>query len=152
MPSTSQDAKIELPWIEQLTDVGDDAPSIAEKCQLVEMIRSASPQLGTQLDRFLLEESVRLRRGLLEARVHQEKLQGVVEQLTALPWFAGTFLCPVATPHGQQALIAQGNSQRSSWPGRWAGAGFPGDRGRGLSQSGTERGAGQGAWRTGAVR
>jgi proteasome-associated ATPase len=112
MSRRPESAVLEPPVLEKLTAVGDGAPSVDEKFQYVQAIRALSPDVSHKLDRFFLEDAVRMRLGLLEAKAHQAKLKEILEALGATPWFPATYIRPVATPLGDRVIVAHGSSFR----------------------------------------
>jgi len=102
----------ESPFIQQLAAEGEGAPSIEQKLELMQIARDQSPELAMELDRYLLEDSASLRADLKDIRQHQEKLKGVLEELTATPWHPAIFLDRVPTSLGDRAAVAHGNAVR----------------------------------------
>ena len=102
----------DLPFLYELTAIGEGAPTVDEKCQIVEAIREHSPEFGPRLDRFWIEHIASLGTDLLEAQKNQEELKQVLQKLTADPWHSAIFLSPVTTSKGRRAVVAYANSQR----------------------------------------
>ncbi|MEK6324272.1 MAG: AAA family ATPase [Acidobacteriota bacterium] len=109
--SPRQDADIAT-LLKQLTDVGEEAPSIEEKVQIAHLIRGQSRDSGKQVDHFLIDEVTRLRLGLGEARVHQEKLQSMLDELTAPPWHPAIYLGLAPMESREAAMVMYGSSRR----------------------------------------
>lgn len=78
-----------------LRSAGQNAPSVEDKCQVIELFRRQSPELGQQVDRLLIEDTQQLRSGLAEAQVNLHRLKEMLDKATAPPWHAGIFLRPL---------------------------------------------------------
>ncbi|MEE8141582.1 MAG: AAA family ATPase [Planctomycetota bacterium] len=91
--------------------IRSDQTSPEEKLLILVSLRSSS-EFALSLDKFLLNEIAQLRHGLEEARTAQSKFKEVLEQLTAPPWHAATFLGMVETPHGSRLEVLYNNSRR----------------------------------------
>jgi len=109
--SPRQDADIAT-LLNQLTAVGDDAPSVEEKVQITQLIRSQSRDSAKQVDQFLIDELTRLRLGLEGARDVQAKLQSMLDKLTSPPWHPAIFLGLAPMDSGEAAMVMSGNSRR----------------------------------------
>ena len=97
---------------QQLTAVGDGAPSQEQKLELARAIRAHSPEASQRLDRFLVKEVARLRTGLTQADAKQGELARVLEKLSAPPWHAAVFLGTAETDRGPGAMVAHGAGRR----------------------------------------
>ena len=109
--SPRQDADIAT-LLNQLTAIGDDAPSVEEKVQITQLIRSQSRDSAKQVDQFLIDELTRLRLGLEGARDVQAKLQSMLDKLTSPPWHPAIFLGLAPMDSGEAAMVMSGNSRR----------------------------------------
>ena len=98
--------------LNQLTAVGDQAPSVEEKVQIAQLIRSQSRDSAKQVDHFLLDELTRLRLGLEGARDSQGKLQSMLDKLTSPPWHPAIFLGLAPMDDREAAMVMFGNSRR----------------------------------------
>jgi len=98
--------------MERLKAVGTGAPTVDEKLRLLQEIRGYSREIGQHTDKFLIEELSALQAGLTEARVNQEKLRELLENMTAPPLHPAVFLGLVPTTLGEGAMITWGNSRR----------------------------------------
>ena len=101
-----------LTMCRQLTAVGEGAPSLAEKVELLRSLRRVSPESAQKMDGFLLEEIARVRAGLLEAQETQNEFRELFEKLTAPPFYPAIFLARLPAPEGDQALVISGNAHR----------------------------------------
>jgi proteasome-associated ATPase len=110
MTRTRQDADI-AQLLNQLTAVGDEAPSIEEKVQIVHLIRGQSRDSGSQVDRFLIDEVTRMRVGLDEALSNHIKLQSMLDELTRPPWHPAIFLGLAPMENRDAAMVMSGNSR-----------------------------------------
>lgn len=108
----TQHTEAEIPFYNHLMAVGEDAPSLEEKVDLVQSIRGSSPDRGRRLDHFLLDQLTRCRLGLNEAQAAHEELRQILEQLNAPPWYPALFLRPVAMELGPRALVLHGGMRR----------------------------------------
>lgn len=101
--------------LKRLADAGANAPTVEEKVLLLQQIRAHSADAAQSADRFLLEELSGLGAGLAEARVNQEKLRVMLEEMTAPPLHPAVFvgLVPLAGDGGgDAAMITVGSSRR----------------------------------------
>jgi proteasome-associated ATPase len=106
-----QDADITT-LLNQLTAVGEDAPSIEEKVQIAHLIRTQSRDAARQVDRFLIDEVTRTRLGLIEASDIQMKLQTMLDELTSPPWHPAIFLGLAPMEARDAAMVMCGSSRR----------------------------------------
>jgi proteasome-associated ATPase len=98
--------------LDQLVAIGLTAPNLDTRCELAALLRASSPETALKVDRFLIDQAVRARRGLERAREEQRRLKETLERLTAPPWHPAVFLGAVDTGGLQAALVAQGSSRR----------------------------------------
>lgn len=110
--------------LEGLRSMGEGAPSLEEKCQILQRARAQSPEMALHVDRMMVEEADRMRTGLEEARTNLQKLKKVLDRMTSPPWLAGIFLHAVDDPDilasllfgqgepGQRAMIYHGGARR----------------------------------------
>ncbi len=98
----------------RLRAVGDDAPTLDEKCGILAAARAQDAGLAERLDRTLLEETERLRQGLTEAQANLQQLKELLDKVTAPPWHVGVYLRPLST--GEQAvervMVQHANARR----------------------------------------
>lgn len=87
-------------FMKQLDAVGEGAPSLDEKCQMVQMVRSI-PGKSQQLDQLLISDRDRLRIGLQEAQKNLEKMRNLIDKMTSPPWHMGLYLSPVKDDDGE---------------------------------------------------
>jgi proteasome-associated ATPase len=111
MTSSRQDADVAT-LLRQLTDVGEQAPSLEEKAQIAHLIRTQSRDSAKQVDLFLIDEVTRLRLGLNVARDSQQKLQSMLDQLTSPPWHPAIFVGLAPMDSREAAMVMYGNSRR----------------------------------------
>jgi ATP-dependent Clp protease ATP-binding subunit ClpA len=102
----------EIPLLDQLMAVGEGAPSIDQKVDLAQTIRSSSPERGRRLDQALLDRLARYAVGLTQAQAAHAHLREMIERLDAPPWFPALFLRPVDTSLGPRALVLFNGAQR----------------------------------------
>jgi ATP-dependent 26S proteasome regulatory subunit len=81
-------------FTERLAAVGEGAPSLDEKCHMLEMLRSI-PETSQRLDRMLIGDRDRLRIGLQEAQSNLQKMKELLDKMTDPPWHIGIYLCRV---------------------------------------------------------
>jgi len=97
---------------QSLTNVGDGAPTLAEKLELARTIRGRGDDTARLLDGHLLQAIQALHLGLAEAEQNQTKLKQLLEKLGAPPWYPAVFLGHETTACGQAALVCVGSSRR----------------------------------------
>jgi len=98
--------------MERLKATGAEAPTLDEKLRLLQEIRNYSREMGQRADQFLVEELSAAQAGLSEARVNQDKLRELLEDMTAPPLHPAVFLGLVPTATGEAAMITWGSSRR----------------------------------------
>ncbi len=108
----TQHTEAEISSLNQLIAVGEEAPSLEQKVDLLQRIRGTSPDHGRRVDHFLLDQLTRCRLGLTEAQAALEELRQMLEQLNAPPWYPALFLRPVATERGPRAMVLHGGMRR----------------------------------------
>jgi len=86
--------------------------TLAVRCELAARIRGRSPEDSSQLDRFLIDQSMRSRRSLERAQEEQKKLRETLGVLTAPPWHPAVFLGIIDTGTCRVAMVAHGSSRR----------------------------------------
>jgi proteasome-associated ATPase len=91
MSSTFEHILGERELIARLRDTGEGAPSLAEKCRIVEAIRQISQEASSRLDQGLIGDWEKLRAGLADAQANLFKMREIIDKLTAPPWQIGTF-------------------------------------------------------------
>jgi proteasome-associated ATPase len=79
---------------------------------LLQTLRSNLGDNAASVDRFLIEDSSRLRVGIEEAKTNQGKLKQLLEKLTATPWQPAVFVEPMMTSQGPRVMVIHGNSRR----------------------------------------
>lgn len=85
---------------------------IEQQLHLMASLRSESPEVARDIDRFLLEEYRRLSDGIKKTQQNQEKLKEVFKQLSAPPWYPAVYMRPVPTTQGQRALVKCASTAR----------------------------------------
>src|SRR5262245_35015519 len=108
MQTPRQDEDIAA-MLKQLTEVGDQALPLEEKAKIAQLIRSQSRDLGKGVDLFLIDEVTRLRHGLNVAVDSQQKLQLMLDQLTAPPWHPAIFVGLAPMDSHEAAMVMFGN-------------------------------------------
>ncbi len=104
--------EMEIP-AEMLLLVGEGSPSIEEKSRMLQHIRAFSPEMSQELDRFLMDNLERRGLGLLEARAHQEKLESLLDKLSAEPWHPAVVVRrAVMTARGPLVMVMSGSARR----------------------------------------
>lgn len=100
--------------LERLRAVGSDGPSLNEKCQIAELLRTQSSEMSRRLDRMLLADAHQLRTGLAEAQANMRQLKELLDKVTAPPWHLGVFLYALgaATPSQPRVLVYHAGSRR----------------------------------------
>ncbi len=89
-----------------------DGPSLDERLQIAQTLRSRADEWGGTLDRWLIGEVARLRAGLKEARHHHEELRAAIDELRSPPWHPGVYLGPVETERGPAACVVHAGTVR----------------------------------------
>ena len=95
----------ELPFLDELMAVGEEAPSIERKLEMLGLMRTSARDGGRQVDRLLLERLKQVTDGLLAAQAIQEELRELVERQVSPPWHPALFLRPVPTELGPRAMV-----------------------------------------------
>ena len=110
MPRTPQ-PEAELPFLDELMAVGEAAPSIDRKLELLGLLRTNTRDGGRQLDRLLLERLKQVTDGLLQAQRIQQELRELVERQVSPPWRPALFLRAVPTELGPRAMVLSAGSR-----------------------------------------
>jgi proteasome-associated ATPase len=97
---------------DRLTAVGRGALTNEQKTRAVAELRRKHPELAEQIDAFYIEENTRLHHQLLEVQSYHRRLEAAVNQLTAPPLHAATYLGDAPNGHGPAALVQHGNGRR----------------------------------------
>ena len=97
--------------IRTLFDTTREPLPAARQAELLGTIRAMSGDAGKRADMLVCEHITRLRRGLKEARGVQEELKGLIETLTAPPWYLATYRGPMTTADGERAVIQVGKTR-----------------------------------------
>jgi ATP-dependent 26S proteasome regulatory subunit len=110
--------------MERLRAVGEGAPSMDEKCQVLQRLRAESPEMALRTDWMLVEEADRMRQGLQQARNNLHDMKQILDRMTSSPWHAGIYLRAVDDPGilesllfaesdpGDRVMVYQGGSVR----------------------------------------
>jgi ATP-dependent 26S proteasome regulatory subunit len=100
--------------LRQVLDWSSGAVSITKKAELLAQLRAELPDIEVwrQIDLRMLEDQQRTRGAVHELTLTQAELQKLIDQLSAPPWFVGTFLKLVSCSKGLQALVAAGSGLR----------------------------------------
>jgi hypothetical protein len=112
MPRATRSGDEEVPFLENIMDFGDGAPTLVEKLEMVQMIRRTGTDPGRRLDQLLLERLARFAAGLTQAQAAQAQLTAMLERFDAPPWYPALFLRPMDTALGPRALVLHGGAQR----------------------------------------
>jgi hypothetical protein len=102
----------EVPFLDELLAVGDDAPSVERKMELARVVRTRAPDAGPQLDRALFDQLARMSHGLRLAEVAQGELRELLDRLDSPPWHPALFLRAVPTDVGSRAMVLLGGARR----------------------------------------
>jgi len=87
-----------------------DGTPVAEKCRLLEALRSSSPERSSQYDQALLERMEELLKSLIQSREHLQKLKSENDKLTDPPWFPAIYR--YVLPDEPKAMVWFGNTLR----------------------------------------
>jgi proteasome-associated ATPase len=112
MTSAQQTLEAELPLLEQLSAVGEGAPTLDQKMELTQAMRGRSRERTAIIDRYLLERVATLTAGLLEAREHNREARALLENLTSPPWHPATLDRVFLTAAGPRALVVHNGVAR----------------------------------------
>ncbi len=91
--------------------VGDGAPTMEQKLAHIALL-GADPETTKKIHCYLLEEMDRSRVGLMEAKVHQEKIGDLLKKLTAAPYHPAIFLATEPFAAAPSAMVLHGNTRR----------------------------------------
>ena len=87
----------------RITAVGPNAPSAAERQQLLRGLQGQCPEMAESVQQQLIHQVDNLNRAVVESKVHLEALRESHERLTKPPWLEATFCLALADE--QQALV-----------------------------------------------
>jgi hypothetical protein len=102
----------DVPFLDDLMAVGDDALSLDRKVELARTLRANSPDGGRQLDRAVFDQLARMSDGLRMAEAAQDELREMLDQLDSPPWHPALFLRAVPTELGPRAMVLHGGARR----------------------------------------
>ena len=102
----------EFPFEDALFATGRCAPSLDQKVEFAESLRSQSPEISKRIVRAILQRHDKLHGGLQEAQANLKRCEGVLEQMSAPPWYFADFVKIVDTGQGPQAMVVC-NGRRS---------------------------------------
>jgi proteasome-associated ATPase len=102
---------VRISELNRVFDVGEQAPSLAEKQQIVQQLCLQSPEVASAVMNMLVENTDRGRRSLIDARDSIQQLQTALEKLTSPPWRVARFLRVAATSHGDFAQVRCGGAE-----------------------------------------
>jgi len=90
-----------------LTTVGEGAPSLEQKLQMLQLARARANGEGAGIDRCLVELIDRLATGLKDAEEQLGKLEAILEAVKTSPWHPATFLRTVSVGDQLKALVTR---------------------------------------------
>lgn len=103
---------VPLPFLDDLLAVGDGAPDLDRKAELLGLARGAGAEVAARFDRVLLERLDRQTRGLVAAQAAQEELRALLARLEAPPWHPAILLRLEPTPLGVRAMVLHQGARR----------------------------------------
>ena len=104
--------------VKRITAVGPNAPSAAERQQLLRGLQTQCPEMAEPVQHQLIQQVDTLNRALVESKVHLEALRESHERLTKPPWLEATFC--LALPDDQQRLSGcRAVGASFPWGRRW---------------------------------
>src|SRR5262245_13164073 len=110
MPRTPQ-PEPELSSLDELMAVGETAPSIDRKLELLGIMRGNARDGGRRLDRLLLDRLQQMADGLQETRAILQELRELVDRQVSPPWQPALFLRAVTTELGPRAMVLAGGAR-----------------------------------------
>lgn len=97
--------------LEQITDFAHSRLRISSRIEILTQIRR-DPESSKDADQYLMRRIRGLTQGIKAAEENLGELKGVLDKMSAEPWFPATFITPVATPRGTAALVRHGANER----------------------------------------
>ncbi len=95
-----------------LKAIGEEAPTIDEKMQMLAEARGRSTEAAADVDHLLIEHIENLTSGLSEAKDTQKELRALIEKITSPPWHPAILLGLESTAFGLAAMVLHGNMRR----------------------------------------
>jgi len=108
-PSSTRRLQLHL---DHLLSEDPAAGGIAERLDLMQMLRGTSPEQARDLDGMLLTRIFDLQAGARQAGEIQAELRAVVDKMTAPPWHPGRLLQAIEVEGRLRALVHCGGSVR----------------------------------------
>src|SRR5262249_19145335 len=105
MVQVAQRIEEEFPFLNDLMTVGEHAPSIEQKVEMVQTVRGRSRDRGALVDRCLVERITAMAEAVEGARAAQAKLKQMMDTLVAPPWFRGILDELIDTGAGMRAVV-----------------------------------------------
>lgn len=99
-----------IPFPDALVAIGDDAPTIDQKLEMVAKLRKILD--GKRIDRFFIERIHQYRTDVVEARNCLNSANDALENMQCPPYIPGVFLRWVDTKRGKQAVVQFGSQRR----------------------------------------
>ena len=112
MPQAAQRIEEEYPILSDVAAVGDAAPKLEQKIEIVQAVRGRSRDRGLSLDRFLVERLTHMAEGLAGARASQGQLKQLLDTLVAPPWFPAILDELIPTAAGVRAVVVHNSVAR----------------------------------------
>jgi ATP-dependent 26S proteasome regulatory subunit len=112
MPRTPRPEDIDSSLLTPLLTTGDGALALPQKLEFLRTNRAGSPQRAALADEYLLSHLLQFRESVQHLEETHAKLQSMVEQLTAAPWYPALFLGLVDTGLGTSAVVLYHGAER----------------------------------------
>lgn len=96
----------------KLAAIGDGAPDLAQKLQLVHTVQQLSPEAADVVFTELLKAVEQTGQGLQRAGAFIAELRQTIDQLIGKLWYPAIFLGHVGDPSERRVMVQGGNSRR----------------------------------------
>ena len=107
-------AAMEIRLLRRHLEIAGDEPGDVDRILgFMDTARRGSDDLSAYIDRFLVEEHVRLRQGLAVAHQNQQELRKLHEEMTSPPWYPAIYMGMFDAGESHLARVYHGGTLRA---------------------------------------
>jgi proteasome-associated ATPase len=98
--------------LEEIGSVEEGSMSLDDRLALLARLRESGMENPAGIDRFLLDRIGRLNESLSMVKDQHSRLRGLIDELTAPPYYPAVYLSPANTPTVQGAMVQTDHDRR----------------------------------------